>query len=273
MADAIHYIFSGLLSVGGGAVFIYGFNRMIRLHTIQDTPTSKIRSMAVGLVEVKGKVSAEKYIRAPFSGDECIYYKYDIVEYKRRTSTDSKGNTKVEYVWETVASGKRHTDFTITDETGSAVVKPQGSEFNVKPYKIFYQKAGFPLPVGELTKRLKVSEKGPGRAIDIGKGVTMIDPEKMFFSGASVGDRRYHEYLISPGEQAYVLGTADSDTKSTMELLIRKGMNDKTFIISDRSEKDLVVYMRAMMIACFIAGGFLLLIGLIVGYLSITGVL
>ena len=76
MAEAIHYLFSSLLTVGGGAVFFYGFNRMKRFQLMNDTPTSKIRSMAMGLVEIKGKASAKKYLNAPFSRDECVYYKY-----------------------------------------------------------------------------------------------------------------------------------------------------------------------------------------------------
>jgi hypothetical protein len=44
-----------LLSSGIGiALMAYGFSRMKRYMLIKDTPTSKIRSMALGLVEING---------------------------------------------------------------------------------------------------------------------------------------------------------------------------------------------------------------------------
>ena len=56
-------IMGGVLTLGGGGVFILGFNRMSKYRLIADTPTSKIRSMAMGIVEINGQVLNNQYIK------------------------------------------------------------------------------------------------------------------------------------------------------------------------------------------------------------------
>ena len=72
MAGAEEYIAAAGISLIGMIVFWYGFTRMGRYRLIQDTPRSKIASMAMGLVEVHGTVVAAKHITAPYSGKNIL---------------------------------------------------------------------------------------------------------------------------------------------------------------------------------------------------------
>lgn len=272
MADAIHYIISGVLTLGGGGLFFYGFNRLSKFQLMHDTPTSKIRSMAMGIVEIKGKASAKTYIKAPFSNDNCVYYEYEIKEYRRHTTTDSKGNLRTNYSWDTISTGKRHVPFFTDDGTGSVLVSPNNAEFNVKIHKAFYQKAGLFGGFSRLVSTLKNLNKGIKGTIDTQRmHLTPIDCKKHFFWGARVGDRRYYEYVISSEEQVYILGTAVTDSKAPNNIIIKKGSNEKTFLISDRSEEELTKKLKIQLILSFIFGGLLILGGVVLGYLSLTG--
>ena len=104
----------GLASVAG-PVLIAGGVRALRLQRlIENTPTVKVRSMAMGLVEVKGRVEARSGTNAPFSGKPCAYWEVEIDIQGRRNS------------WTTVHRNRSGSPFYLADETGLAMVYPQG---------------------------------------------------------------------------------------------------------------------------------------------------
>ena len=111
MEQAWPYIISAVLGLGGIALLWYGFNRMKKYRLIKDIPRSKVRSMAMGVVEVHGTVFCVEPMRTPFSSSDCVYYKYEIKEYRRHTSRDSKGKTRTTYRWDTIATGRKHIPF------------------------------------------------------------------------------------------------------------------------------------------------------------------
>ena len=83
-------------------------------------PTSKIRSMAMGLVEVQGRLIAKTIMTAPIENTQCIGYKY-VVE---RISTDKEGRDS----YTEILSETRCNEFLIEDETGSVPVNPDKLE-------------------------------------------------------------------------------------------------------------------------------------------------
>ncbi|MDV6168810.1 hypothetical protein R1T16_10270 [Flavobacterium sp. DG1-102-2] len=84
-------------------------------------PTSKIRSLAMGLVEVEGKVATDQPLLARIEKTECIGYKYVIED----ISTDKDGKSSYSEIFsETVCN-----PFYITDETGTIKVNPEKIEF------------------------------------------------------------------------------------------------------------------------------------------------
>ncbi|MDU1905389.1 MAG: hypothetical protein E6772_11445 [Dysgonomonas sp.] len=94
-------------------------NRFLKLQSV--LPTSKIRSMAMGLVEVKGKLRKIEYLKAPIKSKPCIGYTY-IIEKKKR---DDNGRTK----YSTISNISKCNNFFIEDETGSVEVAGEDLEF------------------------------------------------------------------------------------------------------------------------------------------------
>jgi hypothetical protein len=157
MSTNEEYIMSGVFMLMGGFVFILGFVKMRKWRIIKDTPRSKIRSMAMGIVEIHGGVEADTVIKSPFSKTDCVYYKWVIKEY-RKSSSSSKGGSG-SYRWEEMSSGEKGIPFFAKDETGRVWVDPKGGEFHVSPKRVFYQKGkgifGSIAALGKLIKALK----------------------------------------------------------------------------------------------------------------------
>lgn len=96
-------------------VFLMLPNAKGRFMKLQATlPTSKIRSMAMGLVELQGKVIARQPVEAPLSGRKCIGYYYCV----HRESRDKDGKK----TWQWVREERRCGDFTFEDQTGKVLV-------------------------------------------------------------------------------------------------------------------------------------------------------
>ncbi len=249
-------------------MFYRGFNRMHKYRLIKDIPRSKVRAIAMGLVEIHGSVKdddVESCLKTPFSQTDCVYYRYEIKEYRRHTSRDSKGRTRTTYRWDTIASGERRMPFFAEDETGCVRVEPTGAEFSVAVKKAFLQKAGLFGGITSLISLLKNWDEGPAEALDVSNmNLVPVDPGAIFSFGSRVGDRKYFEYYLEPGENLFVMGTAAGDREAPNNVVIRKGENHPTFIISNKSEKDLLRSLKWQMIGCYAGGGAMLIIGVVV---------
>jgi hypothetical protein len=266
MTSATHLIIGSVFSILGGAVFFHGFNRMHKFQLIENTPTSKIRSMAVGIVEVNGDAVNTKYLKTPFSNEDCVYYKYEIKEYRQHTSRDSKGRTHTYYSWDTIATGEQRAPFFVRDETGQAYVEPTDAEVNITVKKVFYQKCGIFGAFGTILSALKNFDSAkPGKLNANGWGLTLLENGDSGLTFSSVGDRKYYEYFIAPKEKIYIIGTAATARNG---VFIKKGENEKTFIISTRSERELVKNLKWQMVLGFAAGGVFIIAGI---FLLING--
>jgi hypothetical protein len=66
-------------ALGTGVYFFARSFRDFRLRRlIENTPTARIRSMAMGLAEINGVTETNRPIIAPFSGRSCAYWEVDI---------------------------------------------------------------------------------------------------------------------------------------------------------------------------------------------------
>jgi len=109
----------------GFIVFLYAFKKLKLKRNIEDTPTSKIRSIAMGRVEIKGNVVKRKKILSPFSKKECIYYKWS-VEYYVPHRYRGGG------YWSTLKKGEKRESFYLEDETGRVIVDPTGAKLIIE---------------------------------------------------------------------------------------------------------------------------------------------
>ena len=112
MADEGNAIIWGIFCLGAGIFLFYmGFKWKKQKRLIEDTPTSKVRSLAMGRVEVFGAVQkARKIFQSPFSGTNCVWCKWMVEEYRRQGKHSR---------WVTIASGLLSDYFYLKDDTGS----------------------------------------------------------------------------------------------------------------------------------------------------------
>lgn len=97
--------------------------RYLKLQTI--LPTSKIRSMAMGLVELEGRAKAMETFAAPIRSRKCIGYRYTVEEEKQ----DQDGDT----YYSIVRSELKCNRFILEDETGRVEVLSDDIEFIMFP--------------------------------------------------------------------------------------------------------------------------------------------
>lgn len=216
-----------------------GFHWFKRKRLIEDIPTSKIRGIAMGLVEIKGKaLPAVKQIRkSPLSGKKCVYYKY-IVE-KLVGSGKSRR-------WVNVSSGRSPEPFYLEDETGKVMVEPKYAELHIP--KSYTSKSKWGKDPEPIVKNFLKAEKIRFEGKLFGMNYTM----------------RYTEWIITPKMNLYVMGAAAKNphveggtaVKSVENIMIKKGP-DRILMISNKKEKQVLNTLKLKSFG-YMAGGFLL---------------
>jgi hypothetical protein len=106
-------------AVGGLILFYRGFHILKRKRLILNTPTSKIRSASLGLVEVSGLAVGPYVIQAPVTSKACYYYRTIAWELQKSGKNQE---------WKKVADESLHVPFYLDDGTGQLMVNPQGAE-------------------------------------------------------------------------------------------------------------------------------------------------
>ncbi len=103
------------------ALFWSGFYFIFLKRQIENTPTSKIRSIAMGMVEVHGQARRVYALVAPLSHSACAWYRI------RKYRKDSRDN------WKLVREeDSAHVPFQIDDGTGMVIVAPKGASVKAK---------------------------------------------------------------------------------------------------------------------------------------------
>jgi hypothetical protein len=220
MSDGGQIFGAAILGLGFGIFsFIVGLKSLFLKRMIENIPTSKVRSIAMGLVEVYGEVVPIKAMKSPFTNKDCVYYRYDIEE----QHTDSKGRS----YWVNIKRDERSVPFRLKDETDSVIVDCAGANMNVKVDTVFESGIGHD-PPPQVLSFLKAQKIAHDTFLGFNKHM------------------RYTEYFIEPGDKLYILGTAAENrgtvagARHTDNIVIEKGENEKMFYISDRSEKEIL---------------------------------
>lgn len=114
--------FSAVGVVIGLYLFFRGFKLLQRKRLIQNTPTSKIRSASLGLVELSGLATGPYLMKAPITGTSC--YCYRTVAWQEKQSGKNKE-------WTIVAEENFHVPFFLDDNTGRLLIDPRGAELDL----------------------------------------------------------------------------------------------------------------------------------------------
>lgn len=96
-------------------------------------PTSTIRSVAMGLSEIRGKPVAQETVISPLLKKECIGYLYTVED----ITTDDEGKDSYTTVKEEIVCKK----FFLQDETGKILVEPETLEFINFDYDERYERS------------------------------------------------------------------------------------------------------------------------------------
>jgi len=105
-------LISGVLAL---TLFAFGFNRFRLKRLIENTPTSRIRSLAMGLVEVHGYARRKYALVAPMTQAPCVWYR--LRTYRKHGDS-----------WRLVSdSHSGHVPFLLEDATGRVTVDPAGA--------------------------------------------------------------------------------------------------------------------------------------------------
>lgn len=110
-------------AAGGLYLFVVGFRLLARKHLVADTPTSKVASASMGLVEMNGVVSGPYTVPAAITGNPCLLY---------RTVAWQQGDSRRRNQWDKLAEEKQHLPFFLSDGTGELLVNAQDAELDLQ---------------------------------------------------------------------------------------------------------------------------------------------
>ena len=124
-ASSSHSDPSGALALGtlGGVwMFFKGFRVFCEYKVVEDTPRINVRSIAMGLVHIRGKAQVEPPILSPVSKTPCCFYNVEIEQWK------SEGKS---HAWKHIRTDLDGSKFFLADDTGRVLVDAQSSEMDV----------------------------------------------------------------------------------------------------------------------------------------------
>jgi hypothetical protein len=169
-------------AVGGLILSYRGFRILQRKRLILNTPASRIRSAALGLIEVSGSAVGPYSIKAPLTGNSCYYYRTIAWELRKSGKNDE---------WRKVADESLHVPFYLDDSTGLLLVNPQGAEMDL--HRDFREEYGHSFFSTQDTP----------------------DAVRGFLLRYGVGGEhkvRLEEYCIQPNTALFILGTLAENT-------------------------------------------------------------
>ncbi|MFH1520012.1 MAG: GIDE domain-containing protein [Candidatus Micrarchaeota archaeon] len=246
-----------LLFLAGLAMIYGGVQRFLLQQKIKNTPTSKVRSVAVGLVEIFGKAKCLEEMFSPISKVKCIYWRLNCEYYK----SGKHGG------WRTFYSPSSSKMFYLDDDTGKMLINPTGAEIDIP---------------SDFTSKGHVNDKG-----FLGMKRKTLDPKVLEYLNAdptiltifmryAYTELRITESFIAEGDPLYVLGSAEPNegTASAVQhenLVIRKGKIENRMYISDSNEKKAADKIGGSVWIAFGIGFILAAIGLLIT-LTVIGV-
>ncbi len=268
----IFYILGGVLAAAAVGLFLGSGSQRRKVYAMKTTDTSTAadlhdladsvaKEIGAGsfnqVTEVKGAVECDAPLKGELSGVACVHYAMSVVREWEETvwKTDSQGRRTQETHKgsDPVASNTRSVRFRVKDATGSLDVDPAGA-------KIDGEKAVSQFQPGEPT----------GGSLELG-GFRINLPGMLGGGGRRTLGYRYQETILPVGAQVYVLGEAvDAGGTLTVKKPAKK---DVRFVISTRSEEELVRKAGSAVKGLSIAAAVCAVVGVALAALAFLGVI
>lgn len=265
----------------GLGVFAFGFRILRKKWLIDNTPTSKVRSVAMGMAEVKGKAAQRGMLKSRLCMTECAFFKFLI----ERQVKDSKGRTH----WEVVEQGASSNYFYVEDETGKLLVDPLDVEDIMDPdycvtdtkggkvmrYTEWYIQPGDNIYIFGTVR--KFNDNINDRKERLAQKLRELKANKgklMQFDADKDGQISVEEWdkAVKAAEEELLKEELSPKGSPEDDIVIAKGDMEKTFIISDKSEND--ISKRLLLLsAAFVIIGIAVAAGLTASLVARSGLL
>ena len=204
-------------------------------------------------VEVKGVIEPRELLRGELSERECVCCK-SLVEREweeHRWRTDPQGHRRrtTHRGRQVMSQSERLAPFFVSDGTGRVLVNPEGAEI-------------------DWVESVNRFERGDPDGGTLSFGGFTLGLGGLLGGGRRTIGYRYREWILTPGQQAYVLGGAGL---SGQEPCI-KGPSGKgqKFIVSLKSEEEIIAaarraitWLTVAFCTCWVAGLALIVAGLV----------
>lgn len=247
MGDPRGLLLAAFCMFGGTWAFVQGFRALRTWRLLRDTPTARVRSMAMGFVELSGQVEPRSDLAAPFSGRRCVWWEVEIsTRSGRRRGRDS---------WSVVHRKSSGRPFYLRDETGVALVYPEGANVKIN-FATEETTHGFGVPdlymqhmeeqnlgmrrmwaLGAMRFRERTLE-APARVFVLGRAHPKPMARDVSFDDLELAATGTEARRPAPGFAADgALEARDAEVRG----VIRRGASDEPFLVGQRSEAELVL--------------------------------
>jgi len=193
------------IALGVGSLWaIIGYFQYKMQRQMADTPTSLVRSVAVGNPELVGQVrpSNAGVLRVVVDGHpnrvipNCVQFHWSYEVKIREEYTDSEGNRKTREYWKTIREDVGGVPFILNDGTGGILVKPTTFART------------------DMGQYLKRWESNHADSLKKELGMEFV---ARLFTGGNVVKHRWTVYALRIGNPVYVLGTTKSRPQEELQ--------------------------------------------------------
>jgi len=255
--------------------FFYGFRRLWQKRLIQNIPTSKIRSIAMGPVEINGIALPDVPLKGPYTKVPCVFF--HIIEEHFEISKESRGG------WVKDLEAKSDIPFFVKDDTGTVMIDPVGAETDLplrytkieggRRYREYNIMEKEPIYVLGTAKRLESIEEQIQREVERRIGEIIENPEEKIKLDVNkdmwidekeweMARERIREQVRRDfeGVKSNLQQGSHNVPDHLQDIIIGKGEMDRHFLISTKSEKELVEGYKLKVFFCIFGGAVLTLI-------------
>jgi len=271
-----HLIYDLFALAAGGGLIVFGFIVLRRKRLLENIPTSRIRSVAMGFAELVGRAKNRTPLTAPYSGIPCVYFRFLVEEERQR----SRGGRE----WTTIDQGTSPDWFYLQDMSGTLLVDPSGAETVLqrsfrrvergegwfgrrKRTSEWWIVQGQKLFVAGTVRRLRNAVQEHRAALGDRLRELKHDAARMqTFDADRDGRIDAEEWgnAVRAVQDEVVREAAGAPQEAPEEsILVGKGSDETTFVIAERGEKALLLRLGLTAAGALLGGGAAVVVSLV----------